>query len=448
MIGHIELDSGRSLSSSADGQLIAVGFLCLLGYLFLAVYSRGTFGEPSLVGFYTCIAFVGLPPLALFAFSTRNGKEFSVANIVLWASLFRLCGLFGVPLFEDDYFRYLWDGFRFSTDGTPYGSAPFEFFNDPSVPYSFQLILNEINYPDLPTIYGPTTELAFLIAYWLTPGKLVGLQLILIVMDIAIIWLLRTECSSRYLFLYAFCPLVIIEIAFSAHPETIGMLCLVGAVICRQRNAQVPLGILLGLAIGARVFAWILVPFLLIRTGWRVWASLATTLALLYVSFILRGATEFEALLLFARHWEFNSIVYGITSYFTGDGIAKLILGIAFVSGVTLYLLKYSRNKAFEIPRGDLLLGCFLLISAVINPWYVVWLLPFAVVYPSFWAWTSTYAVLLSYITALNLGLLDQDPFSQPFWSRVVQAALLLAAIGLDLLRKKAHVSKLSSGRR
>lgn len=325
-------------------------------------------------------------------------------------------------------------------DGTPYGTTPFEFFDDPSVPQSFQLILNGINYPDLSTIYGPTTEVAFLIAYWLSPGKLIGLQLILIFMDVALIWLMRTECSSRFLFLYAFCPLVIKEIAFTAHPETIGTLCFVGAVMCRRRNAEVPLGVLLGLAIGARVFAWILVPFLLLRTGWKVCVSLAATLGLLYMPFLLQGATEFEALRTFARHWEFNSFLYGMLNQFAGSDLSRLVMGILFACGTTLYFVKYYQKTTFEIPRGDLLLGCLLLISPVINPWYVVWLLPFAMIYPSFWAWTSTYAVFLSYITALNLGLLDQDPFSQPLWSRMLQFALVSAAICVDLLRWKSRL--------
>ena len=437
----VELNSGRSLTFSANGQLIAVGIFSFLGYLFLAVYSRGTFGEPNLVGFYTCIALVGLPAVGLFSLASRLGRDFSITNILFWATLLRLCGLLGVPLFEDDYFRYLWDGYRFAMDGTPYGTTPFEFFDDPSVTQSFQQILNGINYPDLPTIYGPTTEMAFLTAYWLSPGKLVGLQLILIVMDVALIWSMRTECSSRILFLYAFCPLVIKEIAFTAHPEAIGILCLVGAVRCRQRNAEVPLGVLLGLAIGARVFAWILAPFLLLRTGWRVWVSLAATLGLLYIPFVLQGATEFESLREFARHWEFNAFLYGILSQFAGSDLSRLIMGILLACGTTLYLVKCYQKTTFEIPRGDLLLGCLLLISPVINPWYVVWLLPFAMVYPSFWAWTSTYAVFLSYVTALNLGLIEQDPFSQPLWSRILQFALVLAAICVDLLRRKSWLN-------
>lgn len=437
MTSQIELDTSRSLPASANRELILVGILCLLGYVCLALYSQGLFGEPNLVGFYACIGIVGLPVLGLFAYATRRGVEFSIAHILIWAALFRLCGLLGVPLFEDDYFRYLWDGFRFANDGTPYGSTPYDFFDDQSIPEKFQLILSQINYPDLPTIYGPTVELVFLFSYWLTPGNLAGLQLLLISMDIALIWLLRTECSSRYLLLYAFCPLVIKEIAFTAHPEAIGMLCLIGAVICRQRNAQVPLGILLGLAVGSRLFAWILVPFLLVRAGWRVWVAFATTLVLLYIPFFLQGATEFESLIVFARHWEFNSIVYGIASVLIGKDTARLLLGMGLLAGVALYLFKFSKNNTFETPRGDLLIGCLLLVSPVINPWYVVWLLPFAAIFPSFWAWTSAYAVFLSYVSALNLGWLDSDPFSQPLWSRVLLAGVLLVAIAIDLHRKE-----------
>lgn len=431
------MNTKRRLPSTANNELHLAGVLCLFGYLCLALYSRGTIGEPNLVGFYGCIGLVSLPVLVLFAYAAWREQEFSVANIVIWATLFRLCGLLGVPLFEDDYFRYLWDGFRFATDGTPYGSTPHDFFNDMSVPPMFQAILSQINYPDLPTIYGPTTELAFLVGYWLTPGNVAGLQLIFTASDLALIWFLRNECSSRFLLLYAFCPLVIKEIAFTAHPEAIGMLCLIGAVLCRQRNAQIPLGVLLGLAVGSRIFAWILVPFLLFRTGWRAWTPFAAAVVLLYIPFLMQGASEFDSLFVFAQHWEFNSILHGVASSLVGSDIARFFLGAAFVCGVTLYLLKYYKSTRLEIPRGDLLLGCLLLVSPVVNPWYVVWLLPFAVIYPSFWAWTSAYAVFLAYVSAINMGLLDQDPFFQPLWARVLLVSLLLVAIGFDLNKRK-----------
>ena len=134
----------------------------------------------------------------------------------------RSAGLFGFPLFEDDYFRYLWDGYRFAEVGTPYGWAPAASFADAEVPQVFQRILDQVNYPDIPTIYGPVAEFSFLLAYLVAPGSLVPLQLILIGVDILLIRLLLTAAPPRFVLLYAWCPLVIKEIAFTAHPDGLG----------------------------------------------------------------------------------------------------------------------------------------------------------------------------------------------------------------------------------
>ena len=140
-----------------------------------------------------------------------------------------------VPLFEDDYFRYLWDGYRFAETGTPYGWASADSFAYASVPAAFQRILDQVNYPDVPTIYGPTTEYIFLLAHFLGPGSLVTLQLILIGVDILLIRLLLGAAPPAFVLLYAWCPLVVKEIAFTAHPDGLGACLLVGAVLLRRR---------------------------------------------------------------------------------------------------------------------------------------------------------------------------------------------------------------------
>ncbi|MEO7168555.1 MAG: hypothetical protein ABI016_16165, partial [Chthoniobacterales bacterium] len=48
--------------------------------------------------------------------------------IVVSALAFRVCGLWATPTLEDDYHRYLWDGWRTIQDGSPYDRAPEEFF--------------------------------------------------------------------------------------------------------------------------------------------------------------------------------------------------------------------------------------------------------------------------------------------------------------------------------
>ena len=134
----------------------AVGLWCALGYALLAVLA-GQPGEPGLPQFYCLIAWTGLPVFALYFYFLRREEPFPVGRMILWAVVFRLCGFAGGPFFEDDFFRYLWDGYRFATTGTPYGIAPEAFFVDPGVPAALVPVLDRINNPDLPTIYGPTT---------------------------------------------------------------------------------------------------------------------------------------------------------------------------------------------------------------------------------------------------------------------------------------------------
>ena len=125
-------------------------------------------GRPFRYSVYTCIS------------AASTSRSPSVGRLIFWAVVFRLCGLIGGPFYEDDFYRYLWDDYLFATAGTPYGVAPEDLFIDQTVPLALQAALNEINHPELPTIYGPTTEFVFLLGYWLQPGGIATLQSLLI----------------------------------------------------------------------------------------------------------------------------------------------------------------------------------------------------------------------------------------------------------------------------
>lgn len=75
--------------------------------------------------------------------------------------------------------------------------------------------------------------------------------------------------------------------------------------------------------------------------------------------------------------------------------------------------------------------------SPVINPWYLLWLLPFAAVFPSVWSWTASVAILLSYVTGLNMQDYEMHPYAQPLWARWLQFGLILAGLGYDLVRRR-----------
>ena len=246
------------------------------------------------------------------AYFRRVDEPFPIGRLIFWAVAFRLCGLVGGPFFEDDFYRYLWDGYLFATAGTPYGAAPEDFFIDQTVPLALQAVLDEINHPELPTIYGPTTQFVFLLGYWLHPGGIATLQSLLIAVDLATLALLLRLAPARNVLLYAWCPLVIKEVAFTAHPDGLGVCLLLAAIVLGQRQHWRSAAMCLGLAVGAKVFALVLVPLVLVRAKLRHWVWFAGTLALLYAPFVVTGETELDSLLVFAREWEFNAAVFGL----------------------------------------------------------------------------------------------------------------------------------------
>ena len=412
----------------------AAGAFCALGYVALAVLAREA-GEPSLGAFYGIVAWTAMPVLLLYLRAVRRDEPIPVARLLLWAVVFRLCGLAGGPFFEDDFYRYLWDGYRFATAGTPYGVAPEAFFLDMSVPPALRSVLDQINNPDLPTIYGPTTELLFLFGHWLQAGNVAVLQALLIAVDVATIALLLRLAPARNVLLYAWCPLVVKEVAFTAHPDGLGVCLLLAAVVLAGRRRAGWAAACLGLAVGAKVFALLLVPLVLTRARLRHWCIFAATLALLYGPFLVAGATDLDTLVVFAREWEFNSAAFGLLAAVLPPNLAKLSLAVAF--GVFwLWYYRRHRSAGGDVPRGDWVYGVFLLAAPVINAWYLLWLLPFAVVYPSRWAWAASVAVLLSYITGLHLGNYEMQAYAQPWWVRPVEFGVIFVALLFDGRRR------------
>ncbi len=414
----------------------AAGLWCALGYAVLAVLVRQP-GEPGLPQFYFLVAWAGLPAFALFHYFLRHDIAFPLGRMILWAVVFRLCGLAGGPFFEDDFFRYLWDGYRFATAGTPYGIAPEAFFVDPAVPAALQSVLDRINNPDLPTIYGPTTQLLFLLGYWLQPANVLALQALLILVDLATIGLLLRLAPARNVMLYAWCPLVVKEIAFTAHPEGIGVCLLMAAIVLARERHWRTTALCLGLAGGAKVFALVLAPLILLRARLVHWLLFAATLGALYAPFALSGGTDLESLGVFAREWEFNSAAFGLLTTVLSRAEAMAVLGVVFVAFWMHHAVQLHRHGVPDIPRGDWIFGAFLIVSPVINPWYLLWLLPFAVIVPSAWAWTASVAVLLAYTTGLNLNASELQAYQQPAWVRPLEFGVILLAFAWDLIRQR-----------
>ncbi|MDC0887106.1 hypothetical protein OAS19_04875 [Altererythrobacter sp.] len=103
------------------------------------------------------------PPVLIYAGVLTLGG--GLVSVLLWrgapiradvvlavAAIGHAIALFGYAVFEDDYYRFIWDGWRLLETGTPYGSPPEDFIDYPDVPAAMQDVLEWINYPQYPTI--------------------------------------------------------------------------------------------------------------------------------------------------------------------------------------------------------------------------------------------------------------------------------------------------------
>jgi len=426
-------------ATGSASQVSGIGTSELGGYaLMLAAYSAfawlGASPPVNGVAFVLTFAAAWTGYALLFAIDRRS---------ILWLSIClalsaRAAGLFTPPIYEDDWARYLWDGYRFLQDGTPYLAAPSAYANDTALSTEWLSILGTVNNPDVPTIYAPALQYAFAATSWIGPAKLTVLKGILVAFDLALWATIWSLAGARAGLRYALCPLVVFEVSFNAHADIIGAALAVASYALVRGRLTVAGGAAFGLSLACKPFALILAPAILGRR-WAV-VSLSATVVLLglYLPFIFKGATEYAGLEVFSRWWEFNSLGFAVVKAALGDAIARpvsLALGIMLAASAMLY---WRLREPETFPPADHWLLALLCFAPVINPWYLLWAVPWACLRPSALTWSILPAVSISYLTTGVLGIDTPQSFDHPLWVRPLEIiAALTIYLGLRVFARR-----------
>ncbi len=412
--------------TKANHIAIAAGLLSAIAYGYLASQSQ-YYGDATLsqllwvAGPCACLSF------ALWFIYERRDQQIDVWLLLGFALIFRLIGLSSFPILEDDFYRYLWDARMTVEHGSPYALAPADFFASENLNERFETILDGINYPEVKTVYGPTIQWVFALAYLISPGEVWPLQLFMGIADIAVILILLQLAKPNSVLLYAWSPLIIKEFVISAHPDVLGVACVVLALLVIQRKQMLFAGALLALACGVKVFAVLLLPFIL-RFSVRAWLAFGVTAALLALPFGLKQAWVPDGLSAMGSSWLFNAPLYFLIDALFGSWLSitaiKLALLGSLAIGCGLYLLNYLKRE--QLPphlslRGDLLYAGLFLCAPALNAWYLVWLLPFAVFRPSVWAWAASVFIFLSYASGINLNNSGLEPYEHSAWMLAIE---------------------------
>lgn len=428
-----EKDHGRGVLG-----LHGLGVLSAASYGLLCWQSRDV--EPvSLTVFYSSLSIAWLAAGGAFLLVRRQASGGSSQGLLvvalLWATLFRLTGLVANPILgEDDYFRFLWDGYRFAETGDPYEGVPADFWDQSEIPEPMASLPFDINYPELPTIYGPVMELVFLAGYLLGPADLLILKGLFVLFEALLLFLLSRFLSQHWLVLAAWCPLLVFETSFQAHPDVIAVALMFAAYWAAQRRYPFLAMVLLAVATCAKPFAVLLWPFIVQERRWfRQGLLLAAVISLIYLPFLLQrsdaGLTSLGAM---ATGWEFNAAGYSLLKLIVGEWarLAGLALFALFYCGMLKrFWSQNGEHRPGETPL-DLIYGVFFLFSPVINAWYLLWLFPFVMLKPRAWSLMALGAVSLSYSTGLNLGDGSLEEFEIPRWVRSLEFGLVILAAG------------------
>lgn len=334
-------------------------------------------------------------------------------QLMMWIAavglLLRTILFFSTPMLEDDFYRYLWDGAVTAQGLNPYRYSPEQAQGDDATDELTQLagesgkIVKRVNHPSLRTIYPPTAQAAFALAYWLKPWSLNAWRLVLMMFDIATAALLVAllhQCALRVacVMIYWWNPIVTTQLVNVAHMDGVILPFVVAALLFSIRQKPVWASAMLGLAVGAKVWPILLLPVIL-RPWLRRPARLAAgtlvfgvVAAAMFLPVAITGLDDESGFAAYSKLWEMNDALFMLILW-GFQGLIKLThigwigaqaLTRYFTIGVLgLWILWLNREvptQSTNIPsRAMWAVAALFLLSPTQFPWYYVWVVPLLV---------------------------------------------------------------------
>ena len=396
-----------------------------------------------LFGLLTAAGVVYLSLLFLIPKMAPNRRGIIVFFLI--GLMARLCFVGSTPIYEDDWYRYLWDGAVVDAGVSPYAYSPAQaslidsfggekpLSDDPGL-RTIQTIgagqahwPERINYPSVTTIYPPVAQAAFAAAHQIAPFNLDAWRFVLLAVDataLAVIFALLKQWRRRphWALLYWWNPVVIFTSFSAAHMDILLVPFLGGALLLAAKDKPRLSAIALAGAAGVKLWPVILAPILFRR--WRgnmfqlfsIAAALIGAAAISVGPMFLGAETAQSGVSAFANNWQRNAFLFPrIAEGFRGwvddpDLAARIIAAAAPLSFISW---QFIRNRIeLEALPGAMLAAIVLLylLAPTGYPWYAIWFFMFLPLAPSLGV--AAFAVTLPiYYLRFSLEYVQQGAF-------------------------------------
>lgn len=328
-------------------------------------------------------------------------------SLVLGGAVLARLALFPLePSLSDDAFRYVWDGLVQLQGLNPYLYVP----ADPALEaLRGGELFSQLNSPERYTVYPPVSQLVFgasalfyeadaRTAYYVMKAFMTAF-------DLGTIALLTRMVSARAVLLYAWNPLVLLELTGQGHEEAIMVFFLVATAYLLRTDRDRWAVCALTLAGWVKLYPFFLMPLLLNRTGWkRIWVAVLTS-GLVWIPYAEPGVLEhiLESLRLYVQLFEFNAgpyylvkqIFYAVTGADWSKQIGPTFAGLFLASlPITYWWDRHASWTWSQVAVG--VTGTYFALATTVHPWYLTGILALLPLLPRagwHWIWLGIFSV-------------------------------------------------------
>lgn len=326
-----------------------------------------------------------------------------MVSIAVAGVLMRLPYFGAGPMLEDDHFRYVLDGAMLAAGLNPYAYSPESLLNG-TAPEGYRIAaaagrqaIEQINFPDLRSIYPGTAQALFAIAHVIKPWSVDGLRVLLMAceaMTALLAWRMLGQMNlPRHFVALIWCnPLLAFSLTGQAHIDAALSPLILGALIAARRHAGIIAGIALGLAVGVKLWPALLALLVLRcvsadrRSVIGFVAAIGMTTMIVSAALALAATAPSSGLVAYARGWHINNMPYEWVSYAGyliagGAGLEpalRVVIGSASAAISIALAIRPIRDTADLVTRAAWIAAATFYLSPSQFPWYANWFLPLA----------------------------------------------------------------------
>ncbi len=370
--------------------------------------------------------------------------------LIVGSIALRVVLLFSFPNLSDDIYRFVWDGKLINAGIHPFSQLP-KYYIDNAIQVegpSRELYLN-LNSPEFFTIYPPFAQMLFWIAAAPTSSVLVSsiiIRFFIIAAEIGTLYygikvLNQWNLPKRNILIYAFNPLIILELTGNLHFEAFMIFFLILSIYFFNKHKVIQSGLFLALGVAAKLLPLMLLPSLIRKIKVKrlviFYGTVGVAVLLFFIplfnSEFVKGMTESVGL--YFQKFEFNaSIYYLVRAYGFWDRGYNIIqtagpdLALYSLIGILILSLIFT-GKIRITTHWQWVLTFYLLMATTVHPWYISSLIMFAVFS------NYRYAILWSFLIFFTYSGYTSTGFEEQLWITTVEYLLVFGLLLYEIYK-------------